>query len=376
MIKIDFIDIIRYEAGWPYAAFLIADEEKIHDKEVVIFGVGNEAYNVCKFLTNKGIDIKGFVNNDSMMKGKLFCGHKILHAQEIWGQDYYVIVAMTQLRYANEVIWQLKVHGYQDYGLAFVDRFHRFDNDVLHNYIMEVFNNILCDGKQMNQICAPIPNVGPQGTILRSIPELCWTTTWSNEIIDWIYEKHGNGNDEKLDMLEIGPGKGVLSLVVKKINESININWLMYETNEQSEKAVQGRYTSYPANQFPCYYGMIENPKYHIEEKFDLIVMTEVMEHFNTNPIPVFQKIAGMLKENGRLYVSTPNGPHLFIYDDWKQMPDYLDVEHYEHIGHAYQYTKNEMDDLFEKCGLEIERYALADSNNHNCILKRKVYRN
>src|SRR5262249_15441450 len=43
------------------------------------------------------------------------------------------------------------------------------------------------------------------------------------------------------------------------------------------------------------------------QETFDIILLTEVLEHFNFNPIPTLQKISGLLSPGGRLYLSTPD---------------------------------------------------------------------
>lgn len=375
MIRLSYIDTIKYEAGYPTAVFLLADEKKINSKKVVIFGTGIEAYTVYMHLKNKGIRVHSFVNNDWKMSGKMFCGCQIVLPEAIWDNDFYVVVAMSREKYMNEVLWQLKVHGHGEYGVAFIEKFHFFNEVILQDNLIKVMNQILCDGKEINEIVAPGLNVGASAGILRDIPELCWTTTWSHWLWEWFYEEYLRDSNKSIDMLEIGPGKGVFSGVVHKINGNIRIKWLMFDMDEQLSKALVDKYNWYPANMFETYCGIIEDPKYHIEEKFDVIVMTEVMEHFVLNPIPTLKKIAGMLKENGKIYISTPNWGHLMIYDDYKQIPDYTNIDEYRenYIGHSYQYSKAELEEILMSCDLQIEKYAISDSNNHNLIVKRRV---
>ena len=125
---------------------------------------------------------------------------------------------------------------------------------------------------------------------------------------------------------------------------------------------------------FKTYYGMIEEPEYRIDKKFDIIVMTEVLEHFSANPRVSICKIADMLKEDGVIYLSTPNWGHLPIYDTYYDIPDFADVEEYKasYIGHSYQYTRTELEQILDECGLKIDKYALTDANNHNVLVSHR----
>ena len=52
-----------------------------------------------------------------------------------------------------------------------------------------------------------------------------------------------------------------------------------------------------------------------------------------------------------------------------------VDNDRYEQLlkcGHNYQYNKEELDDIFIRCGLEVVRYEISDVNNHNYMLKKK----
>lgn len=119
---------------------------------------------------------------------------------------------------------------------------------------------------------------------------------------------------------------------------------------------------------------MIEEPEYRIQKKFDIIVMTEVMEHFSANPRNTICKISEMLKEDGIIYLSTPNWGHLPIYETYADIPDWTDLDNYKasYIGHTYQYSETELRQILDECGLKIDRYALTEANHHNLLVSHK----
>lgn len=392
MISLQYIDTIRWEQGRPKALFMIADMALMKASKTAVFGTGLEAYLIFGYLKDNGIDVSCFVNNDKKLHGRKLCGLDIVSPDEVMDSSWYVVVAMSQSRYDNQVLWQLKLHNQSNYGIAFIDVFHSYKDfsPRLHETVMEAINEILCKRKGredmtvLEDYISLVPNVGSNANgLMGDIPEFCWTTTWSHYLVEWMYEKYASDNrspvknsENNLCMLEIGAGQGLFSLTVHKMNPSIDIRWLMYTYDEKSGKAVSGKYTEYPDKLFKTYDGLIEDPSYEIEDKFDIIVMTEVMEHFVTNPVNTMKKIKNMLKDGGRLYLSTPNWGHLTIYDNYHELPEWTGLKDYINMsvgtGHVYQYSKSELYEIFEESGLEIEKYALSDHNNHNIVAVRK----
>lgn len=106
---------------------------------------------------------------------------------EVMNNDYYIIVAMTQRKYNNEVIWQLKAHHHDQWGISFTNTFHSYrDYDLrLQKTVMDSINEILCKNKTMKEIIKPVYNCGPAGNLMGDIPELCWTTLWSHCLMEW-----------------------------------------------------------------------------------------------------------------------------------------------------------------------------------------------
>ncbi|MGH1566708.1 MAG: methyltransferase domain-containing protein [Nitrosopumilus sp.] len=42
-------------------------------------------------------------------------------------------------------------------------------------------------------------------------------------------------------------------------------------------------------------------------KKFDIVIFTEVLEHFNFHPVMILKKIHSLLKSPDKLYLSTPD---------------------------------------------------------------------
>jgi SAM-dependent methyltransferase len=96
---------------------------------------------------------------------------------------------------------------------------------------------------------------------------------------------------------------------------------------------------------------------------FDLIVFTEVLEHFNFHPLPTLLKIRDLLTDDGRLYLSTPDAA------EWGRVTKYyarLEDIPFPLAGaplvddHVYQYNKEELLGLIHQAGFRVVRQAFA----------------
>ena len=104
--------------------------------------------------------------------------------------------------------------------------------------------------------------------------------------------------------------------------------------------------------------------------------MTEVMEHFTTNPVTILKKVGTWMHKDSVLCVSTPDWGALHIYESYKELPEYSEIvgtkfEDY-YPGHTYQFSKQEMDEVFEEAGFEVISYELTETKNHSYIVKLK----
>lgn len=209
------------------------------------------------------------------------------------------------------------------------------------------------------------------------------STMWSHWCYLWERDILSNCNEQKV--LEIDPGYGLISAVLLKEFPNARIDWILFGKQNSSlleqknEGYVRGlnKIKEKYSGQIKEIWGQIEREQFCIEEgDYDLIIMTEVFEHFVLNPIVTLIKLREALAEDGSIVFTTPNWGHVHIYEQWQDLPseENVDDERYQLLtkcGHTYQYNKGELDEIFMRSGLKIMEYKISDSNNHNYILKR-----
>ncbi len=113
-------------------------------------------------------------------------------------------------------------------------------------------------------------------------------------------------------------------------------------------------------------------------EPFDLIIMTEVLEHFNFQPVPTLRKIRDALAPGGLFLLSTPNQ------DKWgkttkyyQRLQDVPPVDRSRKIvdDHIWQYEEQELRDVLAEAGLAILKfdYSTTEDRRHfNVMATRK----
>ncbi len=110
---------------------------------------------------------------------------------------------------------------------------------------------------------------------------------------------------------------------------------------------------------------------------FDVIIMTEVLEHFNFQPVPTLSKIRGALAPDGLLFLSTPDagqwGKTQKYYRRLADIPmpapgkPFID-------DHIWQYSEKELRRVLREAGFSVVRWDYAPGSNFrhfNVVLKR-----
>jgi SAM-dependent methyltransferase len=104
--------------------------------------------------------------------------------------------------------------------------------------------------------------------------------------------------------------------------------------------------------------------------KFDVVVLTEVLEHFNFQPLPTLRKIHDALGPEGVLFLSTPDardwGRVLTYYQNLSDLPS-PDPSRKIRNAHIWIYNEEEITTLLDQAGFRIERleYARGNGNRH-----------
>lgn len=165
-------------------------------------------------------------------------------------------------------------------------------------------------------------------------------------------------------LLEIGSYLGCVSFALKKLGYSVSALDIPEFYDSQSLRSTFDRHA------VPYCGHNLKQPRLPYESTcFDMVIMCEVIEHLNFNPLPALMEINRILKSGGYLYIGTPNQSRLV--NRLRALTGrsvHNPIDHYfaqlGHNGnmivglHWREYTLQEMIELLEKMGFEIvERY-------------------
>ena len=103
-------------------------------------------------------------------------------------------------------------------------------------------------------------------------------------------------------------------------------------------------------------------------KKYDMIILTEVLEHFNFHPLPTLKKIHAVLNDNGRLYLSTPDASQWSkvtkYYNSLNEMP-YPNKNKKIVLDHIWQFSKEELLKVLDEAEFKVERFAYSPGLMH-----------
>ncbi|SCZ76081.1 class I SAM-dependent methyltransferase [Pseudobutyrivibrio xylanivorans] len=375
---------IGYKNGRENNAYIIGTQvglEELRNSSVYLLGAGENGFLALKLLEKEGILVQGFLDNNTNIIGN-YCGEKKIYYAPDYiksEQDIYIIICVDEKNIGGARL-QLLVGGIDNYSIFFRHNCHSFyfENKNLFNAIMNGINYIcFYDEKQKDALPFCGYSLGKDQSILGNVNWLLNSTEWSHPSYIYIYDYLSKNQDARI--LEIGPGLGLMSYVFANLFPKTNIDWILLRDEESKktsryEKGAAKVCTKY-ASRITAKYGMIEIDESIIDtDKYDLIIMTEVFEHFALYPVVTMRNLRKGLKENGKMVLSTPNWGHLTTYSSWRQLPKNSEVSKERYLellqcGHVYQYSKEEMVDIFRESGWNIEKYDVSESNNHNFLL-------
>jgi 2-polyprenyl-3-methyl-5-hydroxy-6-metoxy-1,4-benzoquinol methylase len=181
-------------------------------------------------------------------------------------------------------------------------------------------------------------------------------------------------------MLEIGPGVGVCSLSLKKMLD-IDVTWLTVPDDEPQWNAWRSKSSLNLYKKYDIHIKEAAVETDQFDGEYDIIFMSQVMEHFIFNPVGTIRKLMTHLKEDGVMFISVPD----IIYNNPKNVESYKEIPFYEDLSvreavrrtminsftHYHEYSYEEALEVFDECGLQC-----VDSHTnlpiHHFILKRK----
>lgn len=113
------------------------------------------------------------------------------------------------------------------------------------------------------------------------------------------------GNFKNKRVLEICSFLGVVDIALAKIGFDV----YTYDLPEfQTNSTLAGLYAEYNVHPSSGYLPDVgKNGLPYADNHFDAVILSEVIEHINVNPLPLLQEINRILKKDGIIYITTPN---------------------------------------------------------------------
>lgn len=167
-------------------------------------------------------------------------------------------------------------------------------------------------------------------------------------------------------ILDIGCAQGNLALLLaergfKVVATDINFNFLTYSRLKYESGDIS--YLVSDAQNLPLRSG------------FDVIVATEILEHM-AYPEKFISAIKSLLKPQGVIIISTPNGDYIFsrIYH-YSQVKEHLEELTKRQCGpgvesHLFHFTSGELTGIFKKNGFNILNFEFLNT----MLLNRKIF--
>ena len=362
-MKIHFLDKNSLDGDLATYSCIFTDNEMLDtNKKLVIFGAGLYGYELKKVLESveDGLWSRAFafIDNDKSKVGKKLSGLEVFSTQLIKErpQDFCVIIAVNSNRSHVFIRKQLLGYGISDESIGHYKPIWTLDYDEFNDErVLPAFVDAYSEIYREVQIST----LNEQGFFWKAY----WSASsmYSKSICKWILEKCEN--KKQTGMLDIGPGAGLQSIAFKKLLD-VDITWmnLTDSSNELTKK-----------HGIKVIVGNVETDEIDIEERFDIIMLSQVLEHFHFNPVATMNKIKKWLKPDGTLYVGVPNvavtkGPS--IYDSWDEMPVYspnsnlpelLESDYGEHVKEP---TYDEMIHLFKEVDLYVDKFEYSCKGN------------
>ena len=202
-------------------------------------------------------------------------------------------------------------------------------------------------------------------------------------LIDFTNFFNNNVNDKRV--LEISSFLSVVDIALAKIGFEV----YTYDIPEfQNNSNLNKLYTEFNVCSSSGYLKDVwQNGLPYPDNFFDAIILSEVIEHLNFNPLPVLQEINRILKKDGILYITTPNQVKItnrikiimgrsirnYILDTVRQ----VDQTRHMIVGiHWREYTLLEVIQLLETTGFAIKTYTYSHKakKDNSPFLKKVLY--
>ncbi|MEA5503457.1 methyltransferase domain-containing protein [Halotia wernerae UHCC 0503] len=166
-------------------------------------------------------------------------------------------------------------------------------------------------------------------------------------------------------ILDVAAAQGNFSLLLAELGYEVTWNDLREELIDYVKMKWESGIIHYvPGNIFELYF----------DTKFDVVLIAEVIEHV-AHPDDFLRKISQMLKPEGYIVMSTPNGE--YFNNRLPKFSDCTDPSQYEEIqfkpnsdGHIFLIHLDELEELTHKAGLVVQDIRLITNSLTNGHIK------
>ena len=325
---------------------------KISGRKIVCFGMDIDEWLYIMVLKEAGLGPDVITYNGFKDSGGHLGNIPIYHLNELLKEKdkYYFIIRLQDVEAVNQVRKQLLLWGITDFGILTLENVFDFDcaqQTGFGDAFMKAFNRIHRDIDFTDNFKDVKNNfINP--------------VKWWNDAAEWLLENYSKRRNIKL--LDVGPGCGLASLIYKELLD-VSVDWINLEKPLQTymvslQESIISDY------QINVQYGYIETDDF--KGTYDIILLTEVLEHFAFNPLNTFKKLYKMLNPDGKIVITTPNSninpQKLYNYISWRDLPDFekSDIKNKDIVlkitghHHVYEYTPEELNDVLVASGFNV----------------------
>lgn len=195
------------------------------------------------------------------------------------------------------------------------------------------------------------------------------TAYWSH-IPEWIWvDFKRSGATASLD---VGCAYGTLMVFTRQVTgcESYGVD---FNPDYMSDTLVAEQGLRYAVSNIE-----LDRIPWHAE--FDIVILTEVVEHFNFQAAPTLARLAQSLAPDGRMYISLPDaaewGPNHRYFTNYEDLPHPSADWPGELVDdHVWHFTEEEIRAVVDDAGLDVVRSAHAPgvgARHVNLTLRRR----
>lgn len=187
-------------------------------------------------------------------------------------------------------------------------------------------------------------------------------SSYGRTIHDLLEYQSPEKSDAPVTVLEIGSFLGALCVALAKLGYHVTATDIPeFISNRNLQRTFQDHHIAFDASNLRTY----SLP--YADESFDVVIMCQVLEHLNFNPLPVINEINRVLKTGGLLYLAVPNLASLHnrlmlargqsILPSIPQYLAQLDPTQNMIVGlHWREYTMPEVRQMLDSLGFRVDR--------------------